>query len=158
MTKLTGKTALVTGAARSIGAAIESFTRRPFGQPATLQACATITAVLKTLSVRSCGYCGLMLPVLEDPVLAKRAQERRYGIQELLLYSTVCGTGLDVVPIPGNAGVDATARVIADVATLAVRLRKPLSARLFPVPGKVAGDMVHFDDPRLTECRVFEVD
>jgi uncharacterized protein (UPF0210 family) len=146
------------GMDRSIGAAIESFTRRPFGQPATLQVCATITAVLKTLSVRSCGYCGLMLPVLEDPVLAKRARERRYGIQELLLYSTVCGTGLDVVPIPGNAGVDAMARVIADVATLAVRLRKPLSARLFPVPGKAAGDSVHFDDPRLTECRVFEVD
>jgi uncharacterized protein len=39
-----------------------------------------------------------------------------------------------------------------------VRLRKPLSARLFPVPGKIAGDTVRFDDPRLTECRVFEVD
>jgi uncharacterized protein (UPF0210 family) len=146
------------GLDRSIGAAIESLTRRPFGQPATLQACAAITAVIKTLSVRSCGYCGLMLPVLEDPVLAKRAQERRYGIQELLLYSTVCGTGLDVVPIPGNTGVDAMARLIADVATLAVRLRKPLSARLFPVPGKAAGDTVRFDDARLTECRVFEVD
>jgi hypothetical protein len=146
------------GMDRSIGAAIESLTRRPFGQIATLQACATITAVLKTLSVRSCGYCGLMLPVLEDPVLAKRAQERRYGIQELLLYSTVCGTGLDVVPIPGNTDVEAIARVIADVAALAFRLRKPLSARLFPVPGKVAGDIVRFDDPRLTECRVFEVD
>jgi uncharacterized protein len=146
------------GMDRSIGAAIESLTRRPFGQPATLQACAAITAVIKTLSVRSCGYCGLMLPVLEDPILAKRAQERRYGIQELLLYSTVCGTGLDVVPIPGNTGVDAMARLIADVATLAVRLRKPLSARLFPVPGKAAGDSVRFDDARLTECRVFEVD
>jgi uncharacterized protein (UPF0210 family) len=147
------------GMDRSIGAAIESLIRRPFGQPATLQACAAITAVIKTLSVRSCGYCGLMLPVLEDPVLAKRAQERRYGIQELLLYSTVCGTGLDVVPIPGNVGADAMARLIADVATLAVRLRKPLSARLFPVPGKTAGDTVRFDgDARLTECRVFEVD
>jgi uncharacterized protein (UPF0210 family) len=146
------------GMDRSIGAAIESLTRRPFGQPSTLQACSTITAVLKTLSVRSCGYCGLMLPVLEDPVLAKRAQERRYGIQELLLYSTVCGTGLDVVPIPGNTGVDAMARLIADVATLAVRLRKPLSARLFPVPGKTPGDSVRFDDARLAECRVFEVD
>jgi hypothetical protein len=146
------------GMDRSIGAAIESLTRRPFGHISTLQACAAITAVIKTLSVRSCGYCGLMLPVLEDPTLAKRAQERRYGIQELLLYSTVCGTGLDVVPIPGNVGVDAMARLIADVATLAVRLRKPLSARLFPVPGKAAGDTVRFDDARLTECRVFEVD
>jgi uncharacterized protein len=144
------------GMDRSIGAAIEAMTGRPFGQLSTLQACASITAVLKSLSVRTCGYCGLMLPVLEDPVLARRAEERRYGIQELLLYSTVCGTGLDVVPIPGDAGVDAIARIIADVATLSFRLRKPLSARLFPVPGKAPGDTVSFDDPRLTQTRVFD--
>jgi uncharacterized protein (UPF0210 family) len=145
------------GMDRSIGAAIESLTHRPFGAPSTLQACAAITAVLKTLPVRSCGYCGLMLPVLEDPVLAKRAEERRYGIQELLLYSTVCGTGLDVVPIPGDTGVAEIARIIGDVATLAHRLRKPLSARLFPIPGKASGEVIRFADPRLTESRVFEV-
>jgi uncharacterized protein len=145
------------GMDRSIGAAIEALTRRSFGQPSTLQACAAITGVLKTLSVRTCGYCGLMLPVLEDPILAQRAREGRYGIQELLLYSTICGTGLDVVPIPGDTSVDVTSQIIADVATLAVRLRKPLSARLFPVPGKASGDGVRFDDPRLTECRVFDV-
>lgn len=146
------------GMDRSIGAAIESLTRAPFGQVSTLAACAAITAVLKSLRIRTCGYCGLMLPVLEDPVLARRAEERRYGIQELLLYSTVCGTGLDVVPIPGDTGVDRLAKIIADVATLASRLRKPLSARLFPVPGKASGDIVRFDDARLAQCRVFEVD
>jgi uncharacterized protein len=145
------------GMDRSIGAAIESLTRRMFGQPSTLQACAAITGVLKTLSVRSCGYCGLMLPVLEDPILAQRAREGRYGIQELLLYSTICGTGLDVVPIPGDTSVEVLSQIIADVATLAVRLSKPLSARLFPVPGKASGAVVRFDDPRLTECRVFDV-
>jgi uncharacterized protein (UPF0210 family) len=145
------------GMDRSIGAAIELFTGRVFGQPSTLQACAAITAVLKTLSVRTCGYSGLMLPVLEDPVLAERAREDRYGIEELLLYSAVCGTGLDVVPIPGDIGVDVLGQIIGDVAALAARLRKPLSARLFPVPGKVSGDVVHFDDPRLTQCRVFNV-
>jgi uncharacterized protein len=145
------------GMDRSIGAAIESLTHRTFGQPSTLQACAAITGVLKTLSVRTCGYCGLMLPVLEDPILAQRAREGRYGIQELLLYSTICGTGLDVVPIPGDTSVEVLSQIIADVATLAVRLSKPLSARLFPVPGKASGDVVRFDDPRLTECRVFDV-
>jgi len=143
------------GMDRSIGAAIETLTRAPFGDPSTLQACAAITAALKSLSVRTCGYSGLMLPVLEDPVLAKRATEGRYGVQELLLYSTVCGTGLDVVPLPGDISLDALARIIGDVATLAARLRKPLSARLFPVPNKGAGDIVRFDDPLLTECRVF---
>jgi len=144
------------GMDRSIGAAIETLTRQPFGRPSTLQACATITAVLKSLSIRSCGYSGLMLPVLEDPILAQRGRERCYGMQELLLYSTVCGTGLDVVPIPGDTGADVIGRIIADVATLAYRLRKPLSARLFPVPGKASGDVVRFDDARLTETRVFE--
>jgi uncharacterized protein len=143
------------GMDRSIGAAIETLTRAPFGDPSTLQACAAITAALKSLSVRTCGYSGLMLPVLEDPVLAKRASEGRYGLQELLLYSTVCGTGLDVVPLPGDISVDALARIIGDMATLAARLRKPLSARLFPVPNKKAGEIAHFDDPLLTACRVF---
>ena len=145
------------GMDRSIGAAIETFTGLPFGHPSTLQACATITAVLKSLHVKTCGYAGLMLPVLEDPVLAKRASEQRYGMQELLLYSTVCGTGLDVVPLAGDISADDLARIIGDVATLSARLRKALSARLFPVPGKKAGDTVRFDDPLLTTCRVFDL-
>jgi uncharacterized protein len=145
------------GLDRSIGAAIEAFTGKPVGHPSTLQACAIITGALKTVRVKTCGYCGLMLPVLEDPVLARRASEQRYGIQELLLYSTVCGTGLDVVPLPGDITPDDLARIIGDMATLAARLRKPLSARLFPVPGKKAGDTVSFDDPVLTSCRVFDI-
>jgi uncharacterized protein (UPF0210 family) len=145
------------GLDRSIGAAIEAFTGFPFGHPSTLQACAIITGALKALKVRTCGYAGLMLPVLEDPVLAKRASEQRYGIQELLLYSTVCGTGLDVVPLAGDIAPDDLARIIGDVATLAARLRKPLSARLFPVPGHKAGDTVSFKDPLLTACRVFDL-
>lgn len=95
-----------------------------------------------------------MLPVLEDQVLADRAVEGRYGVQDLLLYSSVCGTGLDVVPIPGDAAVPILADTIRDVAALAVRHRKPLSARLFPVPGKVAGEPVDFDNPFLTRCVV----
>ncbi|HZF17025.1 MAG TPA: DUF711 family protein [Steroidobacteraceae bacterium] len=142
----------------SIGAAIEALTHVPFGSASTLGACAAITSALKTLSVKTCGYAGLMLPVLEEPVLAARAVEGRYGIEELLLYSSVCGTGLDVVPIPGDCTADTVARIVGDVASLAVKLRKPLSARLFPVPGKRAGELVRFDNPRLTETSVFAVD
>ncbi len=138
----------------SIGQAIETLTRAPFGSASTLAACATITDVLKGLSIKTCGYSGLMLPVLEDPVLAQRADEGRFGISELLLYSNVCGTGLDVVPLPGDATVDELAAVIADVAALAAKYQKPLSARLFPVPGKGVGEKVRFDNPHLTECVV----
>jgi hypothetical protein len=145
------------GKDRSIGAAIESLTGVPFGSASTLDACAAITAALKSLRARTCGYAGLMLPVLEDPVLARRATEGRYGVQDLLLYSSVCGTGLDVVPLPGDTPVEVLARIIQDVATLSARLRKPLSARLFLIPGKTAGQVAHFDDPYLMDSAVMEV-
>jgi uncharacterized protein (UPF0210 family) len=142
----------------SIGEAIEALTGRPFGGPSTLDACALVTGALKQLRVKTCGYAGLMLPVLEDPVLARRAAEGRYGLGDLLLFSSVCGTGLDVVPVPGDTTPGALARVVADVAALSVRLRKPLSARLFPAPGRGAGDAVTFDDPMLTGSVVFRVE
>ena len=142
----------LTGA--SIGQAIEALTNTPFGEPGTLAACAAITDVLKQIDVRTCGYCGLMLPVLEDPVLARRAAEGRYTVSELLLYSSVCGTGLDVVPLPGDTSAADLTTVIADVGALATKYGKPLSARLLPVPGKKAGDMVSFDNPYLTNSIV----
>jgi uncharacterized protein (UPF0210 family) len=135
----------------SIGAVIERMTGSAFGSPSTLTACAAITSVLKGLQVRTCGYSGLMLPVLEDRVLARRAVEGRYGISELLLYSSVCGTGLDVVPLAGDIAVGKLSALIGDTAALANRYRKPLSARLFPVPGKLAGDLVSFENPFLTD-------
>jgi uncharacterized protein (UPF0210 family) len=96
--------------------------------------------------------------VLEDTVLAKRAAEGRYGIAELLLYSSVCGTGLDVVPLPGDSSAESLASVIGDVAALSAKYRKPLSARLFPVPGKRAGDTVTFNNPFLIDSVVMKLD
>ena len=146
------------GKDRSIAAAIEALTRRPFGSNSTLEACAAITAALKSLDVKTCGYSGLMLPVLEDPLLAQRAGEKRYGIRELLLYSSVCGTGLDVVPIPGDSSQDAIAGLLRDVAAMSNKLSKPLSARLFIVPGKRADDMARFTDPVLTDSVVMPLE
>jgi len=143
---------------RSIAAAIEALTRRPFGESGTLEACAAITAALKSVSVRTCGYSGLMLPVLEDPLLAQRAGENRYTIRDLLLFSSVCGTGLDVVPIAGNTPAETIEALLRDVAALATRLRKPLSARLFLVPDKKAGELARFTDPLLTDSVVMKVD
>ena len=40
------------------------------------------------------------------------------------------------------------------LAALAVKLHKPLSARLFPIPGKAAGDAVQFANPFLTDSVV----
>lgn len=143
---------------RSIAAAIEALTHSPFGTAGTLEACSIITAAVKSVAVRTCGYSGLMLPVLEDPLLAQRAGENRYGIRDVLLYSSVCGTGLDVIPLPGDTPAANIAGLLRDVASLATRLRKPLSARLFLVPNKKAGEMARFDDPVLTDSVVMKLD
>ena len=143
---------------RSIAAAIEALTHAPFGNAGTLEACSIITAGVKSVAVRTCGYSGLMLPVLEDPLLARRAGENRYGIRDVLLYSSVCGTGLDVIPIPGDTPAESISGLLRDVASLATRLRKPLSARLFLVPNKKAGEMARFDDPVLTDSVVMKLD
>src|SRR6266480_2318792 len=142
----------------SIGAAIEALTRVPFGSASTLAACAAITEVLKSLKIKTCGYSGLMLPVLEDPVLATRAAEGRYSVRELLLYSSVCGTGLDVVPLAGDTSAKELAALIRDVAALSTKLHKPLSARLFLIPGKKAGDRAEFSNPFLTSSVIMKLD
>lgn len=141
----------------SIGDAIETLSHAPFGDSGTLKVCAAITEVLKKLQIKKCGYSGLMLPVIEDRVLARRASEGRYTVQELLLYSSVCGTGLDVVPLPGNTPMNILTSLIEDLAALSTKLsHKPLSARLFLIPGKTAGEMVTFDNPYLTDCAVMQ--
>jgi hypothetical protein len=91
-----------------------------------------------------CGFSGLMLPVLEDSVLAERAAEGLLTVTDLLLYSAVCGAGLDTVPLPGDIGEDELAAILLDVAALSTRLNKPLTARLMPIPGLSAGDPVVF--------------
>jgi hypothetical protein len=136
----------------SIGAALEVF--GPFGSPGTLAAAAAVTAAIKGTGLPTCGYSGLMLPVLEDTVLARRWAEGAFNLHDLLAYSSVCGTGLDTVPIPGDADENTVAALLLDVATLAVRLDKPLSARLFPVPGAVAGDATGFTSPYLVNSVV----
>jgi hypothetical protein len=129
----------------------------PFGGPGTLAACAVITDVLKGLPVKICGFSGLMLPVMEDSTLARRAAEGRFNIDQLLLYSAVCGTGLDVVPLPGDTSEETLAAIIRDVAALSVKWRKPLSARLLPVPGKKAGETTSYVHPFMVNTKVMQL-
>ncbi|WIG58883.1 MAG: hypothetical protein OJF49_001630 [Ktedonobacterales bacterium] len=138
----------------SMAAAIEAVGLGPFGGPGTLAVSAALTAAIKSVPVESVGYCGLMLPVLEDRVLGERCAEGHVSVAALLAYSAVCGTGLDTVPLPGDAPEERIAALLADVAALAARLRKPLSARLFLVPGGQVGDMTRFTSPYLTNTRV----
>ena len=142
----------------SIAFAYEKIMDGKFGHQGTLAISGMLTRVLKSVSVKICGYSGLMLPVCEDVGLALRANEQTYNITNLLSYSAVCGCGLDTVPIPGDITIEKITAILIDMATLAIKLDKPLSARLFPIPGKKAGEMTAFNSPYLVDCRIFNVE
>lgn len=143
--------------ARSIGAAVERLGVDRFGASGTLFAASFLTGCLRSAQFPRCGFNGLMLPVLEDAILAERSQEGLYSVNDLLLYSAVCGTGLDTVPLPGDVSEEELAGILLDVATLALRLDKPLTARLMPIPGARAGDLTEYDFPYFANGRILDV-
>jgi len=46
---------------------------------------------------------------------------------------------------------------LIDLGAISLRLDKPLTARLMPIPGKSAGDEVHFDFPYFADSRVMSL-
>ena len=97
-----------------------------------MTAAGVITRAVQSTPIKHVGYSGLMVPVLEDNLLAKRWAEGTYNRDSLLAYSAVCATGLDTVPLPGDITEEQIARILGDVASLAWKWQKPLAARLLP--------------------------
>jgi len=123
----------------------------------TAAAASFLTDCLDRAQFPRTGFCGLFLPVLEDSVLAARAAQGQLTITHLLLYATLCGTGLDTIPLPGDASPEALVSLLIDLGTLALRHNKPLTARLMPIPEKKAGDEIHFDFPYFADSRVMNL-
>jgi len=144
--------------AHSLGAAVERMGVPQVGLHGSLAAAALLTEAVDRAHFPHTGFSGFMQPVLEDSVLARRAAEGSLTIKDLLLYSAVCGTGLDTVPLPGDTSADQIAALLLDLAALALRLDKPLTARLMPIPGKQAGDPTGFDFAFFANSRVMRLD
>jgi uncharacterized protein (UPF0210 family) len=151
--------------ARSIGTAIERLSGVPFGAWGTLAAVRELTGAIRAARVTQLGFSGVMLPVLEDPILAQRNAEGCYTLRDLLAFSAVCGTGLDTIPLPGDSTTKQIVGVLEELAALAGALRKPLTARLLPIPGLKAGDLTTFaargDSPMaggLCDSRVMRIE
>ena len=126
-----------------------------FGASGTVEASALLTRVFKSVSdVTQIGFSGLMLAVTEDQGLAQASLNDEFDIRALLTYSSVCGIGLDTVPVPGDSSAEQIAAVMRDTGTMAFRLNKPLTVRLFPVPGLKAGDKTAFESADLCNCAV----
>ena len=131
--------------AHSLGNAVEKMGIPKIGLHGSLAAAAILTEAVDCADFPHTGFSGFMQPVLEDSVLAKRAAEGTLTVKDALLYSAVCGTGLDTVPLPGDTTAEQLVPLLLDLSALALRLDKPLTARLMPVPGRKAGDETNFD-------------
>lgn len=142
---------------RSLGAALAALGIPALGQFGSLTAAAFLADLLDRGRWPRAGFNGLMLPVLEDSMLADQAASGELTLKDLLLFSSVCGTGLDTVPLPGDSTPEQLAAILLDVAALSVRLDKPLTARLMPVPGKKAGDPTGFDFDYFANGRVMDL-
>ena len=129
-----------------------------FGASGTVEASALLTKVFKSIKgVDLVGFSGLMLALTEDVGLAQGTIDNHFDIRALLTYSAVCGIGLDTVPIPGDIPVEKIAALMRDTGTMAFRLNKPLTVRVFPIPNLKAGDMTAFESDDLCNCAVLAV-
>jgi uncharacterized protein len=142
---------------QSLGCAFERLGVPAVGLHGSLAAAAMIADALDRANFKRAGFSGLMLPVLEDAVLAQRVEEGLLDVTDLLLYSAVCGTGLDTIPLPGDVSQNQLYAVLLDLASLALRLDKPLTARLMPIPGKAAGEMTSFDFSYFANSRILNL-
>jgi len=129
-----------------------------FGAAGSVEISALLTKVFKSIQrVPLVGFSGLMLAVTEDLGLAEGTQKQYFDIRALLTYSAVCGIGLDTVPVAGNAKAESIAAIMRDTGTMAFRLNKPLTVRLFPIPNKVAGEISEFESDDLCNCRLLHI-
>jgi uncharacterized protein (UPF0210 family) len=142
---------------KSIGAAIESMGIESFGGSGTLFAMAFLTNAIRQTNIPHTGFSGVMLPVLQDDVLARRAAEGSFSLHDLLLYSAICSAGLDIIPIPGNTAVEEIGALYLDMAALAISVGRPVSARLMPIPGRAVGEKISFEAENLSTSRILPV-
>ena len=141
---------------QSIGTAFEKLNYEYFGSSGALLGVALIrNAIPRHKNV--IGFSGFMPTVLEDFTIAKSLAEEKINLDTLLLYSTMCGTGLDCVPLPGDITEQELFYILLDVCTIAIRLNKPLTARLMPIIGKQAGDDVDFDFEYFASSKIMNI-
>lgn len=141
----------------SIATALESL-GHCIGGPGIVAVAAAVTKCLQSLpNIKRTGYCGIMLPLCEDVRLVELSLLGTLRIMDLLSISHVCGVGVDTVPVPGDVDPNELASLFLDVAAVADRWGKSLTCRVFPLPGKKAGDMTEFDFPHMINAAILHL-
>ncbi len=142
---------------KSIGTSLELVGLSKFGGIGSTFSVGFLTQAIQSIDRPKIGFSGFMQPLLEDFTIAQRANEDLVDLSRLLLFSTQCGLGLDCIPIPGNVTHDALQLLLMDLAMISIRLKKPLTARLMPIPGKKSGDQTNFNFEYFTDSKILDL-
>lgn len=124
-----------------------------FGKTGSLFATGFITNILKHLAsiYKSVGFSGVMYSLLEDLELCSINNKRGVTLEQMISLSTMCGCGVDMVPVYGQMTNEEFFSIFLDVIGISCRLNsKPLGIRLLPIQNCKRGSQsfTHFtDDP-----------
>lgn len=106
-----------------------------FGKMGTMFATSFITDILKYFAkeFKSVGFSGVMYSLLEDLELCRINNQRGISIEQLTKVSTMCGCGLDMVPVCGDISHNEVLTLCYEIAAISCKLHKPLGIRLLPI-------------------------
>ncbi len=132
----------------SIGEIFQALGLTRIGVPGSTAALAMLNDAVKKggafASSHVGGLSGAFIPVSEDLNIAEAVEQGYLTIEKLEAMTCVCSVGLDMVPVPGDISVQCLAGIIADEMAIGMINSKTTATRIIPVPGKQAGDTVHF--------------
>lgn len=132
----------------SIGEILKTLGISRVGAPGSTAAVALLNDAVKKgglfASSSVGGLSGAFIPVSEDATLAGAVAAGDLSLEKLEAMTSVCSVGLDMIAIPGDTPPETISAIIADEMAIGVMNNKTTAARLIPVPGAVAGEMVDF--------------
>lgn len=144
----------------SVARLVELLGPTPVGSLGSIFITSVLTDALKQAAqragARTVGFNGVMYSVLEDNGLTEANNLRALSLEKLAALSTVCGCGIDMVPVPATMFGEDLSALILDIAALAVRLRKPLGVRLLPIPNRAVNEYTQLNLDFLCDSRVMD--
>ncbi|MDR2945361.1 MAG: PFL family protein [Candidatus Adiutrix sp.] len=132
----------------SVGEIFQSMGLKAIGVPGSTAVLALLNDAVKKggafASSHVGGLSGAFIPVSEDLGIGQAAEMGYLNIEKLEAMTAVCSVGLDMVSVPGDTSAATLAAVIADEMAIGMINHKTTAVRIIPVPGKKAGEKVHY--------------
>lgn len=123
----------------SIISLIQKIGVKDFSGSGIMFATAYLTNILKSFGNkhRHVGFSGVMYSLLEDNKLCEINNNQGVHLEDIIKLSTMCGCGIDMVPIYENTNNDIIKSYILDICAISCRLNKPLGIRFLSLNQKL---------------------